>query len=324
MGTLWMFLLTTLTSGTWTTCFTLRFMMMMTLFIFGITSCATTNFATRWWKFCFSYILRNLTNTGLPWFRKSFHAIFTTTISGLKLFLLFLFVLFLFILRMILWIFSSEEKIFFRTAITSTCLAPLVTKMSSSLIPRHHTNTSLLIFISVCMFALFATIFVSDGAWLFLFHGLFWGDSITDINLIFCIYLLLSFLDAFILPFLLFFRGAATGHWSRRWSWWWRWFWGVMFLLYLRFNPIFCDRQIPNSLIGNILKERITTILVIVIELLISILLLLLLIIIPIIVSIIWIWVLRKLTHIYLLSTWFDLILIISIKIELTILINKL
>lgn len=307
MGTLWMFLLTTLTSGTWTTCFTLRFMMMMTLFIFRITPCATTNLATRCWKLCFSYILRNLTNTGLPWFRKSFHTIFTTTISGLKLFLLFLFVLFLLILRMILWIFSSEEKIFFWTAITSTCLTPLVTEMSSSLIPRHHTNTSLLIFVSVCMFALFATIFVSDGVWLFLFHGLFWSDSITDINLIFGICLLFSFLDAFILPFLLF-RGTATGHWSRRrsWSWWWRWFWRVLFLLYLRFNPIFCDRQIPHSLIGNILEERITTPIVVVIELLISILLLLLLIIIPIIVSIIRIWVLRQVTHIYLLSTWFD------------------
>ena len=239
MGTLGMFLLTTLTSGTWTTSFTLWFMVMMTLLILWITAYTTTNFATWWWKLRFSNILRNLTDTWLAWFGKSFHTIFTTTISGFKLFLFFLFILFFLIFRMVLWIFSSKKKIFFRTAITSTCLASLISKMSSSLISGYNTNTSLLIFVSVSMFAFFTTVFVSDGTLVFLFHGLFRRNSITDINLIFDILLLFSFFDTFILPFLLFFRGTAARHRSRRWRR--RRSWRVMLLLYLGFNSIFSD-----------------------------------------------------------------------------------
>lgn len=217
MGTLWMLLLTTLTSGTWTTSFTLRFMVMMTFFILWITACASTNLTAWCWKLCFSNILRNLTDTRLAWLRKGFHTIFTTTISGLKLFWFFLFVLFFLIFRMVLWIFSSKKEIFFRTPITSTCLTSFIPKMSSSLISGYNTNTSFLIFVSVSMFTFFTTIFVSDGALTFLFHGLFWCDSITNISLILSILLLFSLLDAFILPFLFFFRRTATWHRSRRW-----------------------------------------------------------------------------------------------------------
>ena len=280
VGTLRMLLPTTLTSGSRSTITTLWFMMMMTFLVLWITSNTTTNFAACWWKLCFSYILWNLTDTRFAWLGKSFHTVFTTTISRFKFFLFFLLGLFFLILRMILWVLTSENKILFWAAITTTSLTPLISKMSSSLISWYNTDTSFLIFVSVCMFTFFAAIFVSDSTLTFLLHGLFWCNTITNFNLIFINLLLFSLLDAFILPFLIF-RGTAWDRTGRRRVWR---FWSSFLLLRLIIVFIFNCWWIPYSLVSNIFEKKV----VIVME----ILLMLLFIIVPII-FIIRIWIVR-------------------------------
>ncbi len=116
------FLLTTRSRSSW------FFLTFMIFFILWITSYTTTNFTASRRKFCFSNTLWYLTNTWFIWFRKGFHTIFTTSVSGLKnLSLFFLLNLLFFIFWMILWILSSMNKIFFWTSITSTCLTSLTT-----------------------------------------------------------------------------------------------------------------------------------------------------------------------------------------------------
>lgn len=251
VGTLRMLLLTTLTSGSRSTSATLWIMMMMTFLVLWITSDTTTNFTACWWKLCFSYILWNLTDTRFSWLGKSFHTIFTTTIPRFKFFLFFFLGLFFLILRMILWVFTSENKILFWAAITTTSLTSLISKMSSSLISGYNTDTSFLIFVSISMFTFFAAIFVSDSTLTFLLHDLFWCNTFADFYLIFINLLLFSLLNAFILPFLIF-RGAAWDRAGRRRVWR---SWSSFLLLRLIIIFIFNCWWIPYSLVGNIFEE---------------------------------------------------------------------
>lgn len=291
MGTFRMLLFTTLTSRSGTTSAALWFVTMFP--VLWIAADTTTNFTACWWQFCLSHILRNLANARFTRFRKSFHAIFTATISCLELFLFFLFGLFFLILWTILRIFTSEDKIFFRTTTTTTCLTTLISEMSPSLISWHNTNTSFLMSVSVSMFTFFATIFIPYWSLTFLFHGLFWGNTITNIGFIFFILLFLCLFDAFIFPFLIIRWTAAT--WDGSWGGWRRWWsWFSFWLLCLLSFLIFSQWEISDSLISDILKKRIGVIIF-------SELLLLLLWSLLILVLIVPIWgilIACKITHI--------------------------
>jgi len=302
MGTFRMFLFTTLASWSRSTSPSLWFMVLMTFFILWIAPNTSTNFATSCWKFCFSYIFRNLANAWLSWLWKCLHAIFTASISGLKFFFFFLFIFFFLVFWMVFRIFTSKNEILFWASNTTASLTTLISKMRSSLISWDNTNTSFLIFVSVSMFTFFATIFVSDGALTFLFHGLFRCDSISNINLILLnFFIFFSLFNTFVLPFLIL-RWTAAYNRSGRWRWWWISI--IILLLYFLFVLIVIityHRKISDSLISDIFKEW-----VIIIELL----MLMLVVIVVITILVLIVEILRQTAHILLLliNNWFFLL----------------
>lgn len=133
--------------------------------------------------------------------------------------------------------------------------------MSPSLISRDNTNTGLLIFVPISMFTLFTTILVSYSALTFIFHSLFGCNTLANLCLILLHLIFFSLLYTFVLPLLINWLAAT---WYGLWWWGWRWWtWLIILLLNAAVILIFLiirNGHIFVSLIGDIFKERITSI----------------------------------------------------------------
>lgn len=124
-----------------------------------IATSAPTNFASLQRKFGLTHLFGHLAETWLPGFRKSLHALTTTSILRIKP---------LFVwdrasikvplhLGSILWVLASTHEIFNWAPLAAASLTSLGPNFSSTLRHWHHTNTGF--FVTLGMFTLSAAVF---------------------------------------------------------------------------------------------------------------------------------------------------------------------